>query len=370
MKTSDFAYNLPKELIAQEPMSQRDQCNMLVLDKNSGHISDKKFYEIIDFLKPGDLLIANETRVLPARLNGNKRDTGGEAEILLLKNLSENSKECIWEALVRPGRRLKPNSLSNSLSTTTSNSAGKFGPIVDFYKDDEVVLSAEIIDWAGDEHSGMRKIKLSSTKFDIDKAMHLIGSTPLPPYIHNYTGNMEMYQTVYSANESSAAAPTAGLHFTDELIQKIKNKNINFLTVELEVGIDTFKPVDEDDPRDHKMHTEMYSISDQVINEIEKTKKNGGRVIAVGTTSVRTLESAAASGRFVSCNRKATSLFILPGYEFKVVDALITNFHVPESTLMMLVSAFAGQDNIMNAYKHAVEMQYRFLSFGDSMFIH
>lgn len=370
MKTSDFAYNLPKELIAQEPWPQRDQCKMLVLDKDTGNVSDHKFYEIYDYLNPGDLLIANETRVLPARLLGKKRGTGGDAEILLLKNMSEGANECIWEALVKPGRRLKPKSVSDNLNTTKSLSSGKYGPIVDFEKEGKIILSAEIIDWAGDEHSGMRKIKLSSEVYDIDKAMHVIGDTPLPPYIHNYTGNMEMYQTVYSANESSAAAPTAGLHFTDDLISKIKDKGIDFETVELEVGIDTFKPVDEEDPRDHKMHTEMYSISQETINKIENTKKAGGRVIAVGTTSVRTLESAAISGNLKPCNRAATSLFILPGYKFNVVDALITNFHVPESTLMMLVSAFAGYNNIMNAYNHAVDNKYRFLSFGDSMFIH
>lgn len=217
----------------------------------------------------------------------------------------------------------------------------------------------------------MRTVRLFCDSGDVNAAMHEIGNTPLPPYIHGYCGNMEMYQTVYSANESSAAAPTAGLHFTDELIQKIKDKGVNFETVELEVGIDTFKPVDEEDPRDHKMHTELYSISASTINAINKTKAAGNRVIAVGTTSVRTLESAAAeTGSLQEKCREATSLFILPGYKFKVVDALITNFHVPESTLMMLVSAFAGYEHIMDAYKHAVDSKYRFLSFGDSMFIH
>lgn len=260
--------------------------------------------------------------------------------------------------------------MSKGRGSTQSVSAGEKGPIVDFEKDGKVILSAEIVDWANSDQAGMRTVKLTSENCDIDKALHIIGNTPLPPYIHGYTGNMEMYQTVYSTNESSAAAPTAGLHFTDSLIEKIKNKGVNFETVELEVGIDTFKPVDEEDPKDHKMHTEMYSVSESTIDAINKTKASGGRVIAVGTTSVRSLESCAADKELMPKFRQPTSLFILPGYKFKVVDALITNFHVPESTLMMLVSAFAGHDNIMKAYKHALDCKYRFLSFGDSMFIH
>lgn len=215
----------------------------------------------------------------------------------------------------------------------------------------------------------MRIVRLFSDQYSVDEAMHIIGNTPLPPYIHNYSGDMEMYQTVYSAQETSAAAPTAGLHFTKELISKIKEKGIGWHTVELEVGIDTFKPVEEDDPHDHVMHSERYSIPKLTVDAINSTKKSGGRIIAVGTTSVRSLESAAKLGDLASVNKKSTDLFILPGYEFKVVDALITNFHVPESTLMMLVSAFGGYKNIMNAYKHATELKYRFLSFGDAMFI-
>lgn len=371
MKTSDFNYDLPKELIAQKPWPQRDQCRMLVLDKSNGIVEDKNFFQICDFLRSGDLLIANETRVLPARLIGKKHDTGGEAEILLLKNVSEGSDECIWEALVKPGRRLKPVSLSDGLGTTKSNSAGAKGPIVDFYDDNgDVILSAEIVDWGSSE--GLRIVKLTSQKFDVDTAMHKVGATPLPPYIHGYAGDMEMYQTVYSANESSAAAPTAGLHFTQEIIAKLKQLGVDWKTVELEVGIDTFKPVDVDNPKDHKMHSETYSISQETIDAIEATKAKGGRVIAVGTTSVRTLESAfnTEKNKLEEKNRESTRLFILPGYKFNVVDALITNFHVPESTLMMLVSAFAGYDNIMNAYNHAISEKYRFLSFGDAMFIH
>lgn len=373
MKTKDFKYDLPKNLIAQEPWPDRDQCKMLALDKLNGNIEDKLFFHIEDYLCPGDLLIVNETRVLPARLLGKKRDTGGNAELLLLKKIKTvNNKEEIWEALVKPGKRLKPVSLANSLKTTMSKSSGKTGPIVDFYShDNTVILSAEIIDWASNDQPGMRTICLTSSSFSVNDALHKIGNTPLPPYIHNYKGNMEMYQTVYSANESSAAAPTAGLHFTNKLIDKLKSKGINFANLELEVGIDTFRPVSVEDPKDHKIHTELYSISQNTIDAINRCKSEGHKVVAVGTTSVRSLESAFNKDLscLEPCNRKATSLFILPGYKFNVVDAMITNFHVPESTLMMLVSAFAGYDNIMNAYKHAVNENYRFLSFGDAMFI-
>lgn len=368
MRTSDFNYNLPKELIAQEPWPVRDECRMLTLNRQNGNFADLHFFDILDLLNPGDLLIANETRVLPARLLGKKRDTGGEAEIFLLKKMSSSKNSELWEALVKPGRRLKPKSLSDSLNTTRSLSSGEHGPIVDFYENDKVILSAEIVDWGSSE--GLRKVNLSSQIYDIDKAIHLIGATPLPPYIHGYSGDMEMYQTIYSVNESSAAAPTAGLHFTEELISKLNDKGVLWNTVELEVGIDTFKPVEEDDPRKHNMHSEYRSISQNVICTIEDTKKNGGRVIAVGTTSVRTLESSWVDGALKQIDREPTNLFILPGYKFKVVDAIITNFHVPQSTLMMLVTAFGGYENVMKAYKHAVDSKYRFLSFGDSMFIY
>lgn len=370
MRTKDFGYDLPKELIAQEPWPKRDECRMLVLDKASGSVEDKHFYDIVDYLHEGDLLIANETRVLPARLIGEKRGTGGEAEILLLKNVSEGKDGCYWEALVRPGRRLKPVSLAESRGTTKSVSCGSKGPIVDIIgENNQVVLSIEIVDWSKSE--GTRIVRLLCDDDDIDKALHKAGQTPLPPYIHGYAGDMEMYQTVYSTNESSAAAPTAGLHFTEDLIKRLTVQGIKWETVELEVGIDTFKPVEEDDPKDHQMHSELYSVSEKTVSAILETKSKGGRVIAVGTTSVRSLESAynVESGHIEPCIRKATNLFILPGYKFNVVDSLITNFHVPESTLMMLVSAFAGYDNIMNAYKHAVACRYRFLSFGDAMFI-
>ncbi len=366
MRTSDFEYDLPEELIAQEPHIPRDKCRMLVLDKNSGAIKDAIFSDVIEYLKPGDLLVANETRVLPARLLGHKRDTRGAAEVFLLREVGgdepRTNRVAFWEVLVKPGKRLKP----------------KTGAIVDFCAEDgSVVMSAEVVDWARDGQRGERVARISTELDSLDEALHAVGKTPLPPYIKDYAGDDELYQTVYSRNESSAAAPTAGLHFTEELIQMCRAKGIDWATVELEVGLDTFRVVDEEDPLAHKMHTEFYSVGKDTALAIERCKANGGRVIAVGTTSVRSLESAAASAResgcgdlLAPCKRAATSLFIYPGYEFQVVDALITNFHVPRSTLMMLVSAFAGYDNIMSAYKHAVDERYRLLSFGDAMLIH
>lgn len=324
MKTSSFGYNLPKELIAQEPFVPRDACNMLVLNKNSGEYQDKHFFDIKEYLKPGDLLVANETRVIPARLIG-KKSTGGKSEILLL-----NKQGDYWEAMVKPGKRLKP------------------GAVVEFDYG-----RATIVNYTD---RGTRLVKLEP-----EDLIHEVGKTPLPPYITDYSGDMEMYQTVYSNKESSAAAPTAGLHFTPELINELKSMGVGFETVELEVGIDTFKPVTEENIEDHVIHTERYSVSENVLDKIKQAR----RVVAVGTTSVRALESCNMEPK----HRVPTSLFITPGYNFKVVDAMITNFHVPESTLMMLVSAFVGRDNIMKAYQHAIDTKYRFLSFGDAMLI-
>ncbi len=360
MLTSDFDYNLPQELIAQSPAPVRDECRMLALSRSTGAIEDRIFRDIAEYLNPGDLLVANETRVRPARLLGHKRDTGGEAEVLLLRELAD--RPSYWEALVRPGKRLKPGS----------------GAIVDFTDDTEtVVMSAEVVDWANSEtaQKGERIVHLTTTLPSLDEALHAAGRAPLPPYIRGYTGDEEIYQTVYSRRESSAAAPTAGLHFTPELIEQLKSQGIGWKTVELEVGLDTFRVVDEDNAEDHAMHTEFYTVPQQTVNAIEECKASGGRVIAVGTTSVRSLESAAAllrddaSAHLAATDRAATSLYIMPGYKFKVADALITNFHVPRSTLMMLVSAFAGHENLMRAYEHAIKEQYRFLSFGDAMFI-
>lgn len=387
MKTSDFDYDLPQELIAQEPAAVRDGCRMLVMDRESGALEDRIFRDIEEYLNPGDLLVANETRVLPARLLGAKRNTGGQAEVFLLRQVKgdaaqaylDNSltesvnQQAIWEVLVRPGKRLKPGS----------------GAVVDFVgRDGQVALSAEIVDWAAakktesDENGvaeeaakGERIARLTTTLPSLDEALHAVGHTPLPPYIKNYAGDEELYQTVYSRHEGSAAAPTAGLHFTPELIERLEKKSVRWETVDLEVGLDTFRVVDEDDPLQHKMHTEFYTVPQSTVDAINETHAAGGRVIAVGTTSTRSLESAwdasANDGRgaLVARNRATTNLFLYPGKEFHVIDGLITNFHVPRSTLMMLVSAFSSRDNIMNAYQHAIEERYRMLSFGDAMFL-
>lgn len=367
MKTSDFDYDLPPELIAQEPAPERDGCRMLVMDRATGEIEDRIFRDIAGYLRPGDLLVANETRVMPARLLGAKRGTGGAAEVFLLRQhgTPTENRSALWEVLVRPGKRLKPGT----------------GAIVDFADAaGNVALSAEIVDWAAPSshaasadgaQKGERVARLTTTLPSLDEALHAVGHTPLPPYIKDYAGDEELYQTVYSRRESSAAAPTAGLHFTPELIARLKDQGVRWETVELEVGLDTFRIVDEDDPEQHVIHTEFYTVPPRTVSAIAETRERGGRVIAVGTTSVRSLESAwdAEAAALVPREREATSLYILPGYEFHVVDALVTNFHVPRSTLMMLVSAFSTREHIMAAYRHAVGQRYRMLSFGDAMFI-
>lgn len=360
MRTADFDYELPAELIAQSPAPVRDECRMLVLHRDTGAIEDRIFRDVIDYLQPGDLLVANETRVLPARLLGAKRGTGGAAEVFLLREAAgpeaRTNKLAYWEVLVKPGKRLKPGT----------------GAIVDFRDDNgNVALSAEITDWAPGAQKGERIARLTTELPSLDEALHAVGNTPLPPYIRDYAGDKEMYQTVYSKRESSAAAPTAGLHFTPELIELCKQKGIGWETVELEVGLDTFRVVDEENAEDHAMHTELYTVPEQTVKAIERVKADGGRVVAVGTTSVRSLESAWSDevSHVMPREREATSLFLLPGSKFHVVDALITNFHVPRSTLMMLVSAFATHEQVMSAYEHAIAQRYRMLSFGDAMLI-
>lgn len=370
LTTDDFDYELPEELIAQEPAPIRDECRLLVMKRDTGTLEDKIFKDIIDYLQPGDLLVANETRVMPARLIGHKRGTGGAAEVFLLREakqeLERTNQSATWEALVRPGKRLKPGAVVDFVSSSDPTSS----PDPASSSTENVVLSAEVIDWVEGAQKGERLVRLSTALPSLDEALHAVGHTPLPPYIKNYAGDEELYQTVYSHEERSAAAPTAGLHFTPELIEDIKAKGIGWETVHLEVGLDTFRIVEEDNPRDHQIHTERYTVPQRTVDAIKRTKEQGGRVIAVGTTSVRSLESAwDAEQGLIARDREATSLYILPGYEFKVVDALITNFHVPRSTLMMLVSAFSTRDNIMKAYRHAIKRKYRMLSFGDAMFI-
>lgn len=340
MKTSDFYYELPKELIAQTPVEPRDSSRLLVLDKNSGKIEHKHFYDIIDYLNEGDCLIANDSRVIPARIFGTKAETGANVEFLLLKQISGNR----WETLCKPGKKAKE-------GAKFSFGDGLMDATVVEVKDD----GNRVVDFDCDEN-------FFAT---LDK----IGQMPLPPYITAKLEDKERYQTVYSNELGSAAAPTAGLHFTTELMDKIKAKGIKIAYVTLHVGLGTFRPVKVDDVTKHKMHSEHYEIPKETADVINETKKNGGRVIAVGTTSCRTLESVATSfGQIKPCDGW-TDIFIYPGYQFKVLDGLITNFHLPESTLIMLVSAYAGFDKIMNAYKTAVDEKYRFFSFGDAMAI-
>jgi S-adenosylmethionine:tRNA ribosyltransferase-isomerase len=338
MKKSDFYYDLPKELIAQTPIEPRTSSRLLAIDKNGNTYSDKKFTDLLDYLREGDCLIMNDTRVLPARIFGTRRDTGSVVEFVLLKQISNDT----WECLAGPGKK------------------AKIGKIFNFGTE----LSLEVIDTTED---GNRIVKFSydGVFYDI---LDRVGQMPLPPYITEKLEDKERYQTVYSHEIGSAAAPTAGLHFTNEYIEKIKEKGVNIGFVTLHVGLGTFRPVKADDITDHKMHSEHYFISQKTADLINKTKANGGRVICVGTTSCRTVESAARNGELTECSDD-TDIFIYPGYEFKVMDGLVTNFHLPESTLIMLVSAFAGYDLTMNAYRHAVEEKYRFFSFGDAMLI-
>ena len=360
MKTSDFDYELPPELIAQEPAAERDGCRLLVMDRVTGELEDRIFRDIVDYLRPNDLLVVNETRVMPARLLGAKRGTGGAAEVFLLREVHDReprtNHSALWEVLVRPGKRLEPGT----------------GAVVDFADaQGDVALSAEIVDWADGAQKGERIARLTTTLPSLDEALHAVGHTPLPPYIKNYAGDEELYQTVYSRRESSAAAPTAGLHFTPALIERLRDRGVRWETVELEVGLDTFRIVDEDDPQQHVIHTEYYTVPQRTVDAITETRERGGRVVAVGTTSVRSLESAwnPEAGAVTARDRETTSLYLLPGSQFHVVDALVTNFHVPRSTLMMLVSAFSSREHIMAAYRHAIEQRYRLLSFGDAMFI-
>ena len=338
---------MPESYIAQAPAQPRDACKLMVVPRE-GAIEHRIFRDVIDYLNPGDLLVVNETRVLPARLLGAKRGTGGAAEMLLLNPVAGEADT--WDCLVKPGKRLKP------------------GAVVEFVPEgDEPILSGEVL--SIDPANGSRKVRFAAKGCSVDAAFHKIGKTPLPPYITSYEGDQELYQTVYSRTERSAAAPTAGLHFTPELLERIKAKGVQVACVDLEVGLDTFRIVNEETAEAHEMHTERYTVPQATVDAINATKASGGRVIAVGTTSVRSLESAAASGQLCARDRASTKLYILPGYEFKVVDAIITNFHVPRSTLMMLVSAFSSRDRIMEAYETAKRENYRFFSFGDAMLL-
>lgn len=341
MKTSDFYYELPERLIAQHPLEQRDSSRLLHVDKETGELEHRHFTDILDYLKPGDTLIMNNTRVLPCRIYGVKEDTGAVVEFLLLTQKEYDT----WECLCGPGKRAK-------VGTKFS-----FG---------EGLLKCEIVDVL-DDGNRLAKFYFDGNFFAI---LDEIGQMPLPPYITEKLEDQERYQTVYSKELGSAAAPTAGLHFTPELMQRIEEKGINIGYVTLHVGLGTFRPVKVDDVTKHKMHSEHYWLPQETADLINETKKNGGRIISVGTTSCRTLESVASKyDGEIRADEDSTEIFIYPGYEFKCIDALITNFHLPESTLIMLVSAFLGYDKTMNAYNEAVREEYRFFSFGDSMMI-
>ena len=351
MKVTDFNYDLPEELIAQVPIKDRSASRLMVLHRNTETIEHKTFKDIIDYLKPGDCLVRNNTKVIPARLYGIKEETGIQVEFLLLNRIEGRRKsnteknEEIWEAMVRPGRRLK------------KGTKVTFG---------EGLLRAEILETI---EGGNRKVRFEYEGI-FNEILDKIGLMPLPPYIHETLKEKDRYQTVYAKYEGSAAAPTAGLHFTDELLEQIKQKGIEIANVTLHVGIGTFRPVKVENIEEHHMHTEHFYVKQKDVEKINKAKQNGGRIIAVGTTSCRVLESIADEKTgLVKETESDTGIFIYPGYKFKCIDGLITNFHLPESTLIMLVSAFANREFIMKAYNEAVKEKYRFFSFGDAMFI-
>lgn len=340
MQLEDFDYYLPEELIAQTPLEKRDSSKLLVLDKVTGKVEHKRFPNILDYMKKGDTLVLNDTKVLPARLIGIKEETGAVIEVLLLKDMQNDT----WECLTKPAKRVH------------------VGTIISFGNGE---LKAKCI-YEGEE--GIRKYELVYDGILLE-ILEKLGTMPLPPYIHEKLDDQSRYQTVYAKNLGSSAAPTAGLHFTKELLDKIKEKGINITYVTLHVGLGTFRPVQEENILDHKMHTEYYEMSEDTARILTETRKNGNKIIAVGTTSVRTLETIMNKyGEFRKCSG-TTDIFIYPGYEFKGIDYLITNFHLPKSTLVMLVSALAGREKILNAYQEAVKNKYRFFSFGDSMLI-
>ena len=339
MKTQDFWYDLPEELIAQTPLLQRDSSRLLTLDRCSGAIAHRHFYDIIEYLQPGDCLVMNNSRVLPARLLGN-RPTGGAVEVLLLRDLGDKR----WECLVKPGKKMQ-------VGQDVSFGNGELTATVTAVQDD-----------------GNRVVEFHYEGIFLE-VLERLGKMPLPPYIKAELQDQERYQTVYSKESGSAAAPTAGLHFTNELLDKIRAKGIRTAFVTLHVGLGTFRPVKAEEITEHHMHAELCMISEETAAVLNETKDKGGRIICVGTTSCRTLESLVNEDGSFEAKSKWTEIFIYPGYQFKAMDALITNFHLPESTLVMLVSAFAGRENVLNAYAEAVKEKYRFFSFGDAMFI-
>lgn len=337
---SDFYFDLSEELIAQDPLADRSGSRMLMLDKTDGRIEHHIFKEIVDYLRPGDCLVLNNTKVLPARLSGRRENTGGSIEVLLLKRKGDD----VWETLVKPGRKAKPGTRI------------LFG---------DGCLQAEVLDVVED---GNRLIRFSYEGI-FEEVLDRLGEMPLPPYITHKLQDKNRYQTVYARYEGSAAAPTAGLHFTKELLQKIADKGVDIAYVTLHVGLGTFRPVKADNILEHHMHAEYYQVTEEAAEKINRAKASGGRVICVGTTSCRTVESAAGDDGTLKAGCGNTEIFIYPGYRFKVLDCLITNFHLPESTLVMLVSALAGREHVLHAYEEAIRLKYRFFSFGDAMFL-
>ena len=340
MKVSDFTFDLPEELIAQDPLEDRSSSRLLTLDKNTGEIGHDIFHNIVNYLKPGDCLVLNNTKVIPARLIGAKEETGGKVEVLLLKRKQDN----VWETLVKPGKKARP-------GARISFGDGK--------------LVGEVIDVVDE---GNRLVKFEYEGI-FEEVLDELGQMPLPPYITHQLKDKNRYQTVYAKYDGSAAAPTAGLHFTKELLQQIKDMGVNIAYVTLHVGLGTFRPVKVDEITDHHMHSEFYQVDEEAAKKINRAKDSGHRVICVGTTSCRTIESAADETGHLKPTSGWTEIFIYPGYKFKAIDCLITNFHLPESTLVMLVSALAGREHVLHAYEVAVQEKYRFFSFGDAMFI-
>ena len=341
MKKSDFYFDLPEELIAQTPLEKRDSSRMLVIGKQTGELQHKHFYDVIEFFRPGDCLVLNDSRVLPARMYGMRKDTGAVVEFLLLHNLGEDK----WEVITGPGKKAK------------QGTSFTFG---------DGLMTCDVLEVLD---NGNRIAKFHYDGNSFYAVLDRIGEMPLPHYIHEKLNDAERYQTVYSKEKGSAAAPTAGLHFTPELLKAIEEKGIDIAYITLHVGIGTFRPVKAENIEDHEMHYEHFTVSTEAAEKINKAKQNGGRVIAVGTTCTRTLESCADADGFIQPCATKTNIFIYPGYQFKCIDALITNFHLPESTLIMLVSAFCGRENTLHAYETAIAEKYRFFSFGDCCFI-
>lgn len=341
MKIGLFDYDLPEELIAQEPTEIRDECRLLAVNKSSKTYEDKHFYDIIDYLHEGDVLVRNNTKVIPARLFAIKDKTGAKVEVLLLKDLGDDT----WECLCGNAKVIKVDTVLH-------------------FKDDILIgTCVKVLD------EGLRHIKFTYKGIFLEE-LDKVGLMPLPPYIHKQTKNNDDYQTIYAKIEGSAAAPTAGFHFTEELLNKIKAKGVEIIDVTLNIGLGTFRPVKVEDTDDHKMHSETYTITEEAANRLNKAKEEGRRIIAIGTTSVRTLEANYKKYRKFTATNEATDIFIYPGYTFEVIDALITNFHLPKSTLIMLISAYMGREFTLECYNHAIKEKYRFFSFGDSMFIY